>query len=77
MVIFEKDPIIFAVIGGIILGIATSLNYIVRGKVTGMSGIVFGIISLDKGIMIFYFQLNCLRNYLLWVGCLSFQVYSF
>lgn len=52
MVIFETDPVIFAAIGGIILGIATSLNYIVRGKVTGMSGIVFGIVSLDKGMII-------------------------
>lgn len=37
------------------LGIATSLNYIVRGKVTGMSGIVYGIVSLDKGTMFFLF----------------------
>jgi uncharacterized membrane-anchored protein YitT (DUF2179 family) len=62
MVIFETDPVIFAAIGGIILGIATSLNYIVRGKVTGMSGIVFGIVSLDKSMIIFLNQPNCLRN---------------
>lgn len=48
MVTFDGDQIIFAAVGGIILGIATSLNYIVRGKVTGMSGIVFGIVSGNK-----------------------------
>jgi hypothetical protein len=54
MVTFETDAIIFAAVGGIMLGIATSLNYIVRGKVTGMSGIVYGIVSLDKGTSFFY-----------------------
>ena len=44
----ETNPLIFAAIGGSILGLATSLNYIIRGKVTGMSGIVFGIASMDK-----------------------------
>jgi hypothetical protein len=48
MVIFEPDQIGFATLGGLILGIATSLNYILRGKVTGMSGIVYGIISINK-----------------------------
>lgn len=38
----------YASLGGIILGLATTLNYAVRGKVTGMSGIVFGIISWNK-----------------------------
>lgn len=45
----DTNPLIFAAIGGSILGLATSLNYIIRGKVTGMSGIVFGIVSLNKG----------------------------
>ena len=45
MVNFDTNQIIFASIGGIILGIATSINYVIRGKVTGMSGTVFGIAS--------------------------------
>ena len=43
------NPFYYAAIGGIILGIATSLNYCLRGKITGMSGIVFGLVSLNKG----------------------------
>lgn len=48
MVNFNPDQIIFAAVGGILLGIATSINYVIRGKVTGMSGIVYGIVSLNK-----------------------------
>ena len=49
MVNFHEGQIIFATIGGIILGIATSLNYSIRGKVTGMSGIVYGVVSCNRG----------------------------
>ena len=48
MVVFDEKAIAFAAGGGLILGVATSLNYILRGKVTGMSGIVYGIVSLNK-----------------------------
>lgn len=50
MVLVDENPYYYAAIGGILLGIATSLNYALRGKVTGMSGIVYGIFSLHKGI---------------------------
>jgi hypothetical protein len=49
MVQFDGNAIVFAAVGGILLGFSTSLNYIVRGKVTGMSGIAYGIASLNKG----------------------------
>ena len=48
MIDINTNPLYYAAAGGIILGIATSLNYCLRGKVTGMSGIVFGIISFNK-----------------------------
>lgn len=48
MVQFDSSYILCAALGGILLGVATSANYILRGKVTGMSGIVFGIVSLNK-----------------------------
>lgn len=48
MVQFDVDAVLFAAFGGILLGIATSINYIIRGKVTGMSGIVFGVVSLNR-----------------------------
>lgn len=48
MIDINTNPLYYAAAGGIILGLATSLNYCLRGKVTGMSGIVFGIVSLNK-----------------------------
>jgi hypothetical protein len=49
MVDISTNPLYYAAAGGIILGIATSLNYCLRGKVTGMSGMIFGVISCNKG----------------------------
>ena len=51
MVDIATNPLYFAATGGLIFGIGTSLNYALRGKVTGMSGMVFGIASLNKGII--------------------------
>lgn len=48
MVDIETNPLYYAAVGGIILGIATSLHYVLKGNVTGMSGIVFGIASVNK-----------------------------
>lgn len=44
-----ENPLLLASIGGLILAFATSLNYCLRGKITGMSGIVTGIATADKG----------------------------
>lgn len=43
MVDIETNPLYYAAAGGIILGIATSLHYILKGNVTGMSGILFDV----------------------------------
>lgn len=48
MVFVNTAEYLYAVLGGVLLGIATSINYIFRGKVTGMSGIVYGIVSWNK-----------------------------
>ncbi|MCB0348894.1 MAG: YeeE/YedE family protein [Bdellovibrionales bacterium] len=39
---------LFAIIGGGIIGLAVSIMYIFNGRVTGISGIVSGILSLQK-----------------------------
>ena len=48
MIDINTNPLYFAAIGGLILGTATSFNYMLRGKVTGMSGIIYGVASLNK-----------------------------
>ena len=47
MVDIESNPLYYAAVGGIILGIATSTNFMLRGKVTGMSGLVFSLASFE------------------------------
>lgn len=66
MVTWDGDQIIFAAVGGIILGIATSINYILRGKVTGMSGIIFGIVSLNKCTYSHEFSRNSRKAFNRW-----------
>lgn len=68
MVTFDLDALKYAALGGTILGIATSLNYILRGKVTGMSGIVYGIVSLNKCNHSLT-QLSFPKSCRLWVEC--------
>ena len=47
---------------------ATSINYIIRGKVTGMSGTIFGIVSGNRS-NIKLTQVKCHKNLLLLVEC--------
>lgn len=49
MVFVDTAEYLFAVLGGALLGVAASLNYVLRGKVTGMSGVLYGVVSLNKG----------------------------
>ncbi len=48
MVNIDSNPLYFAAIGGFIIGIATSINYALRGSVTGMSGMIYSTVTLDK-----------------------------
>lgn len=49
MVLVDENPFYYAAIGGLLLGLATTLNYALRGRVTGMSGMIYGILTLHKG----------------------------
>ncbi len=43
MVDIETNPLYYASIGGIILALSTSLHYVLKGNVTGISGIIYDI----------------------------------
>lgn len=47
MIDLETNPLYYAAIGGIILGIATSIHYVLKGNVTGISGIIYDIVSFN------------------------------
>lgn len=40
--------ILFAVVGGVLLSVATSFHLYVKGRITGMSGIFYGLISYER-----------------------------
>jgi len=69
------NPLYYAAAGGVILGIATSLNYCLRGKVTGMSGIVYNLSICNKSTLI-NIQHNYLKNCPLLEVCLSLLAFS-
>ena len=50
MVNIQDNPLYYATIGGLIIGISTSINYVFRGSVTGMSGMLYNTVTLDKSI---------------------------
>ena len=48
MVLVDQNPYYYAAIGGVLVGIATTLNYVLRGRVTGMSSIIYGVFTLHR-----------------------------
>ena len=49
MVDLHTNHIHYAAIGGIVLAISVSFHYILKGNVTGMSDVIYGIFSFNKG----------------------------
>lgn len=73
MVNLNYDALTYASIGGLILGLATTINYVIRGKVTGMSGIVFGIVSWNKCTLFIYSSRNPLKALHCWRHVFNFS----
>lgn len=44
----SREDIEVACIGGLLIGLATSLHYIVKGRITGFSGIFYSLITYDE-----------------------------
>ena len=63
MVYIDTTSLYYAAIGGALLGIATSLNFGLRGKITGMSGLMYTLVSFNRSIS-FYIQRTCLISFL-------------
>ena len=81
MVDIHSNPLYYAASGGLILGLSISLHYILKGNVTGMSGILYGIASLNKSICVA--DLEELPNKLailcgmLFAGALFFNIFKY
>lgn len=53
MVYYNPTELGYAAIGGALLAIATTINYVFRGKITGMSGYFWSIVSFNRSILFF------------------------
>lgn len=65
--------ILFAVIGGALLSLATSFHLYVKGRITGMSGIFFGLISYERKNFHWKISLVCT---MIIVSVIFFQIYG-
>ena len=46
-VAYDQNSLFYAACGGVILGIACTLNYVIRGKDTGMTRIAFNLATMN------------------------------
>jgi hypothetical protein len=51
MVFSNPTELGYAAVGGALLAIATTINYVFRGRITGMSGYFWSIVSLNRSIL--------------------------
>lgn len=73
MVYWNPDDVYLALIGGALIGIATSVHYLVMGRVTGFSGIYYSLITYDKNS--FYWKL-ALMSCVMMSSCIMYIFYG-
>ena len=81
MVDIHSNPLYYATVGGLILGLSISLHYVLKGNVTGMSGILYGILSLNKSIPVTDLEelpsKLAILSGMLFAGALFFDIFSY
>lgn len=73
MVYWNSEDVYLALIGGVLIGVATSIHYLVKGRVTGFSGIYYSLITYDKSS--FYWKLALMSSVAL-AGAVMFKAYN-
>lgn len=69
----EESDLILAFIGGLLISVSTSLHLYLKGRITGMSGAFFGLLSLDKKSIHWKATLICS---MIVVSSVFFQIFS-
>lgn len=70
---WNADDVYLALIGGCLIGIATSIHYLLMGRVTGFSGIYYSLITFDKGS--WNWKLGLMSSVML-ASCIMFKIYD-
>lgn len=74
MVHWNSSEVILALLGGVFIGLATSIHYLVMGRVTGFSGIYYSLITYDKSS--FFWKLS-LMSCVMMASCIMFLIYGY
>lgn len=74
MVYWNGYDIALGVIGGVLIGVATSIHYLLKGRVTGFSGIVYSIITFDKPS--FYWKVSLMMGVVI-ASSIFFLIYGY
>lgn len=74
MVFWNASDIGLAVIGGVLIGIATSIHFLLKGRVTGFSGIVYSIITFD--LPSFYWKVSLMMGVVI-ASSIFFLIYGY
>lgn len=69
----ERSDLILAFIGGLLISIATSLHLFLKGRITGMSGAFFGLLTFEKKSVHWKATLICS---MIVVSSVFFQIFS-
>ncbi|CAD8068430.1 unnamed protein product [Paramecium sonneborni] len=72
--ILNWNDIQLAAAGGLLIGLATSIHYLLKGRVTGFSGIFYSLITFDKNS--FYWKLSLVSSVVL-SSSLLYKYYGF
>lgn len=72
-VCWNSDDVYLALIGGCLIGVATSIHYMLMGRVTGFSGIYYSLITFDKGS--WNWKLGLMSSVML-ASCIMFKIYD-
>lgn len=71
---FNQKDIMLAAAGGLLIGVATSLHYLVKGRVTGFSGIYYSLITADR--QSFFWKLSLMSAVVL-SSSIMFKAYGY
>jgi len=74
MVYWNPADVWLALIGGGIIGVSTTLHLLLRGRVTGFSGIFFSLVTFDKSS--FLWKL-CLIMAVILISGIMFLIYGY
>ena len=71
---WNSDDIILSILGGILLSFACTINYMLRGRITGYSGIYYEVITFNQDTL--YWKLSYLSSIVI-ATTIMYKIYGY